>query len=147
MCWTSYEPTVIKLPAASRVFLLSIKVACRNKYSKCNHRRYIHTYFSVCWSIREFVLWSGSSEPVQEGTRHSGRLDWVGLGCECVTCLWILPHFGSAVIDLDFVAALQTPTVGVNLQTFCNLLSNFQLHQFWKLRTQRWEVPERIGLS
>ena len=35
------------------------------------------TYFSDCWSIREFVLLSGSSEPVQEGTRHSGELDKV----------------------------------------------------------------------
>lgn len=138
--WLSFE--VIKLPAASRVFCWASKLRVATSTQSATTDGTYDTYFSVCWSIREFVLWSGSSEPVQEGTRHSGGLDWVGLGCECITCLWILPHFGSAVIDLDLLKPFKLQL----LVWICKHFVQFPITP-WKLRTQRWEVLERIGLS
>ena len=89
---------VNKLPAASRVFCWAskLRVATALKVQP----QTVRTYFSVCWSIREFVLWSGSSEPVQEGTRHSGWLDWVVNAWHVCESFLI---FGSAVIDLDLL--------------------------------------------
>ena len=58
-------------------------------------------------------------------------VDWIGLGWVglWVHYMFVNPSsFWECCNWSGFVEALQTPTVGVNLQTFCNLLSNFQLH-------------------
>ena len=98
--WLSFE--VIKLPAASRVFCWASKLrVATSTQSATTDGTYL--LFSllvnpwVCFVIRELRTCTRRNEA------FSGGLDWVGLGCECITCLWILPHFGSAVIDLDLL--------------------------------------------